>query len=899
MQIDGMAPAVGEAGASLFRSQPMDFVRMVFPKEASHLTVSKFGHMSQVQFVDLNEDKPATQREHSAVLQRCSEVARVLRVFQELSEEHKLSPIAAQPSINFTSTPASPKTIEELEKVVQSQEQYLAQLNTNTKSLVENRWLCQENIWALEKAAPYFNQTAAGGAGGSISAGLLGDGGGGEMHLVSDGGGTLTNVVGVIAEDKTQTFEKILYRATRGNTVVKFEELPHPVWDAVEGKEVTKKVFVAFLQGMATYDKVKRICDVVGAHVYDYNTGELHSRTEQLKATLKNHEDVVSRSNKEIRDQLVQINEKFCEWQEVVTQETGVYATLNRFKYTGSGETSEYVIAEGWIPASANSEVRQALESACRESGVGQLGATMEKSEPPHGASVPPTYYVVNKYTKAFQAIVESYGVARYREHNPTPYTIITFPFLFAVMFGDAGHGILLMALAIYFIVEEKKIGSGAINEMVQTPFDGRYVLFLMGFFAIYCGVLYNEVFGMPLNLYGGTRWHYGENATMAGGWKECYRNDANVGDLPMVFDDPNMFPGCNLPPQAPYPVGMDPIWKYSNGGLIFVNSLKMKMSVVFGVVQMVFGIIIKATNDIKHKRPLDIWCEFVPQMIFMNGIFGYMVVLIFVKWTTCWVPASQYLPGGELQANTLAAAVSTGNEYYKIPRPYCDPIENVNVLKTERGWMGYSAPPDIKQILINMFMHPADNNPTQFNLFAGMHTFHVMLVPLVVIMPLIMLLPKPLVLRSRAAAGTLEHDPADPHAGEDFEFGEVFIHQVIETIEFVLGAISNTASYLRLWALSLAHSQLTDVFFEKVLGQSLGIVKDQAISMEWGAVIMFFSFAIWLSVTFGVLMVMESLSAVLHALRLHWVEFQNKYYKGDGVKFAPFSFAESDVASD
>jgi hypothetical protein len=48
MQIEGGGPAMEES--SLFRSQPMDYVRMVFPKEAAHKAVSMFGHMSKVQF---------------------------------------------------------------------------------------------------------------------------------------------------------------------------------------------------------------------------------------------------------------------------------------------------------------------------------------------------------------------------------------------------------------------------------------------------------------------------------------------------------------------------------------------------------------------------------------------------------------------------------------------------------------------------------------------------------------------------------------------------------------------------------------------------------------------------------------------------------------------------------
>lgn len=99
----------------------------------------------------------------------------------------------------------------------------------------------------------------------------------------------------------------------------------------------------------------------------------------------------------------------------------------------------------------------------------------------------PPTYFETSKVYSCFQEIVHAYGIARYREVNPTVFTIITFPFLFAVMFGDIGHGLLMLMFAIYLVASEKALGKQQLNEIFEMAFGGEDARFLNSLVCICC----------------------------------------------------------------------------------------------------------------------------------------------------------------------------------------------------------------------------------------------------------------------------------------------------------------------------------------------------------------------------------------------------------------------------
>ncbi|XP_055548031.1 V-type proton ATPase 116 kDa subunit a 1 isoform X2 [Wyeomyia smithii] len=849
---------------SLFRSEEMTLCQLFLQSEAAYACVSELGELGLVQFRDLNPDVNAFQRKFVNEVRRCDEMERKLRY---LEKEIKKDGI---PMLDTGESPEAPQPREmiDLEATFEKLENELREVNQNAEALKRNFLELTELKHILRKTQVFFDEqeggmhttesmtralitdeSRTGKAMGPVQLGFLEKSQEPEEYLPCF-------VAGVILRERLPAFERMLWRACRGNVFLRQAMIESPLEDPSNGDKVYKSVFIIFFQGDQLKTRVKKICEGFRATLYPCPEAPT-DRREMAMGVMTRIEDlntVLGQTQDHRHRVLVAAAKNLKNWFVKVRKIKAIYHTLNLFNLD---VTQKCLIAECWVPLLDMETIQIALRRGTERSGssVPPILNRMETFEDP------PTYNRTNKFTNAFQALINAYGVASYREMNPAPYTIITFPFLFAVMFGDLGHGAIMALFGLWMVLKEKPLAAKKTdNEIWNIFFGGRYIIFLMGVFSMYTGFVYNDIFSKSLNVFGSS-------------WSINYNTSTVMTNKALQLN-----PGSNDYSGTPYPIGVDPVWQVSDNKIIFLNAYKMKISIIFGVIHMLFGVFVGLFNHRYFKNKMAIYCEFIPQVIFLVFLFFYMTLLMFIKWTK-----------------------------------YSADNENKN--------LSAGCAPSILITFINMvlFKPPQKGlcNPYMFGGQAGLQKFLVVIALLCVPW---MLLAKPLmIMRSRKQAA---HQPIAPysnengdadgglnqhnnvqadgtqqaggaaaggggggHGHENEEMSEIFIHQGIHTIEYVLGSVSHTASYLRLWALSLAHAQLAEVLWNMVLKNGLQ-------QGGWiGGIALWIIFAVWAVLTVGILVLMEGLSAFLHTLRLHWVEFQSKFYAGLGYAFQPFSF--------
>ena len=738
------------------------------------------------------------------------------------------------------------------------------------------------------------------------------------QELVKTGGNVLnlgmgTNlsfILGVIPYEYEMKMKRMIFRISRGRAVSAFYSLEinkdeylltstikqrgenlieneignlQKLSALIQSKDVgnistKKKIFTIFFTGSEEnilHQKLLKVCEIYQASRYqipkDSNTRE---ELNEIKREIRDKQTVMLSIEKNLREFCTLTNTfegkkgyKYSLYKLFFEQEKTIYTTLNKCIVREA-----FVDGTVWIPKKEVDKISVILQNLFRGGDQNKTSAYLEDihfEEDIH----PPTYIEINEFTSAFQEVVNTYGIPRYREINPGYFTIITFPFLFGVMFGDIGHGFILFIFAMYLCLFNNTIKKS--KSILKSMLFARYFLLLMGFFALYCGLLYNDFLSIPVD------------------FGSCYNltNLDSNNETKMITTRKNN--GCN------YKFGLDPIWYVTTNELQFVNSLKMKLSVIFGVFQMTIGIILKGFNAIFVGDCVEFIFVFFPQLILMLILFGYMDFLIFAKWATSY---ELEIFNFNNNFTNITESITFDHSYYapdiktylmniflkfgKLPDPPAIPkINDIEISNfKDHGWELLADSKTLEKI--------------HFGIFIGS-----------LICIIIMLIPKIILNYNKAKNKYLKYNQNNinndnNNENQPFKEGLIppqkeveqplisnfIVECAIETIEFVLGTVSNTASYLRLWALSLAHSQLSVVFFSKTI-TFIGNYFD-----HWyiNGLLLILIFPLFAGITLIVLLFMDMMECFLHTLRLHWVEFQNKFYKADGYGFKPFCFSES-----
>ena len=839
------------------------------PKDSANEILFALGKLKNaIEFEDLTKNDLEAKKSFGDMIKRCDEVKKKIDEFIQICNEFLL-PIDNSSSFNELNSKLSEDMKERDKKFGQTYfdliEGEILKNDRKISELVDSHEQVRENLntlfeknHVLQKVTELITDNAV--------YGHFGESQSEEDGIMSSTNTNLVLMAGIIPIEYEMRFKRMIFRVSRGNATTAFYNLeisPEEYYytanlrqralsmtnfnklkilgsESYQNMKNRKKIFSVVFTGSEEnilLKKILKVCEIFQASRYAIPQSiKIQSELAALAEDITEKKNILINIERNLVTLLRETNQ-FKELKGYRYSIYKLYFEQQRLIYTNLGKCilrENFIDGRVWIPKNKLIDVQTTLNNLFKDQ-ENRLNASLTDIENEPNFN-PPTLILVNEFTLIPQLIVDTFGIPRYKEINPGYFTIITFPFLFGVMFGDIGHSLFLFCFSIYLLINNKTL-SKSINSMIQTLAQARYFLLLMSIFSFYCGLLYNDFLSVPL--YFNTCYHKSEI-------KEEKEENILIKDK-----------------ECKYKFGLDPVWMISNNELAFINSLKMKFSVIIGVFQMTLGIVLKGINSIYDKNLIECFCVFIPELIFMLILFGYMDLLIFLKWSVNY-------QGEEKRA------------------------------------------PDIKSYLMNMILKfgklpPEPEEGLDWKLYGSRDFYenlHLSLVILAIICLIIMLVPTIILSYNKAKSqyknnnrrnlidneaneNLIQNEEINLQENQEPLLSDFIVASVIETIEFALGAVSNTASYLRLWALSLAHSQLSAVFFE----YSIGLLSRFTDNPLTDGILLSIVFVIFGAVTFGVLLCMDLMECFLHTLRLHWVEFQNKFFKADGYKFSPFCF--------
>ncbi|XP_006810209.1 T cell immune regulator 1, ATPase H+ transporting V0 subunit a3b, partial [Neolamprologus brichardi] len=590
---------------SIFRSEEVCLVQLFLQSGSAYNCVSELGELGLVEFRDLNPNVNSFQRKFVSEVRRCEDLE---KTFHFLEQEINRSPPLKGPLPPPCPTPSAPQP-RELITIEEESERLAREL----KEVSRNRDSLRAQLTQLSQYRGVLTRTH------SLTASHVPPGAVESQGLFDNRQDVrLSFVAGVVHPWKVPSFERLLWRACRGYIIVDFREMEDRLEHPDTGEMVQWTVFLISFWGDQIGQKVKKICDCFRTETFAYpeSSAEREEVLQGLQGRIEDIKSVLSQTESFLQQLLMKAVAVLPQWKVRVQKCKAIQSVLN---LCSPSVTDKCLIAEAWCPTAKLPELQSALREGGRKSGSGvdSFYNRLPCSTPP------PTLFPLNSFTTGFQNIVDAYGVAAYREVNPALFTIITFPFLFAVMFGDVGHGLLMTLTALWMVLEEKdpKLRNNN-NEIWRMMFGGRYLILLMGLFSIYTGAIYNECFSKGLATFS-SAWHVGPMFE-----KNIWNSSVLAGSQYLSMDP--VVPGVFT---SPYPFGIDPVWGMSNNKLTFLNSYKMKMSVIIGIIHMTFGVCLSFFNYWHFRKFSSLIFVLIPELFFMLFLFGYLVFMVVYKW--------------------------------------------------------------------------------------------------------------------------------------------------------------------------------------------------------------------------------------------------------------------------